>query len=73
MSTDFNFFFGLAVKKELQGQGLGSYLLSAIMNDMYERNDLNFQIVVDKENTGAYKLYQRLGFQVMTEVAYVSK
>ncbi|MFR7397189.1 MAG: GNAT family N-acetyltransferase [Streptococcus constellatus] len=73
MSTDFNFFFGLAVKKELQGQGLGSYLMSAIMNDMYERNDLNFQIVVDKENTGAYKLYQRLGFQVMTEVAYVSK
>ena len=73
MSTDFNFFFGLAVKKELQGQGLGSYLMSAIMNDMYERNDLNFQIVVDKENTGAYKLYQRLGFQVMTEVVYVGK
>lgn len=73
MSTDFNFFFGLAVKKELQGQGLGSYLMSAIMNDVYERNDLKFQIVVDKENTGAYKLYQRLGFQVMTEVVYVGK
>lgn len=45
----------------------------AIMNDVYERNDLKFQIVVDKENTGAYKLYQRLGFQVMTEVVYVGK
>ena len=47
--------------------------MSAIMNDMYERNDLKFQIVVDKKNTGAYKLYQRLGFQVMTEVVYVGK
>lgn len=73
MSIDSNYFFALAVKKELRGQGLGSYFMLAIMNDVYERNDLKFQIVVDKENTGAYKLYQRLGFQVMTEVAYVSK
>lgn len=73
MSIDSNYFFALAVKKELRGQGLGSYFMLAIMNDVYERNDLKFQIVVDKENTGAYKLYQLLGFQVMTEVAYVSK
>ena len=73
MSIDSNYFFALAVKKELRGQGLGSYFMLAIMNDVYERNDLKIQIVVDKENTGAYKLYQRLGFQVMTEVAYVSK
>ena len=71
MSIDSNYFFALAVKKELRGQGLGSYFMLAVMNDLYQRNDLKFQIVVDKENTGAYKLYQRLGFQAMTEVVYV--
>ena len=72
-STNSNYFFGLAVKKELSGQGLGSYFMLAVMNDLYQRNNLKFQIVVDKENIGAYKLCQRLGFQAMTEVVYVRK
>ncbi|WP_176693563.1 GNAT family N-acetyltransferase [Streptococcus sanguinis] len=75
VDTDFgtNYFFGLAVNQDFQGQGLGSYLLLASMQNLNELNGQDFQIVVEKQNTRALKLYKKLGFKEMTEVVYLKE
>lgn len=72
VDTDFgtNYLFGLAVDQDFQGQGLGSYLLLASMQDLNKLNGQEFQIVVEKQNTRALKLYKKFGFKEMTEVIY---
>ena len=68
-----NHLFALAVDQAFQGQGLGSHLVSSILNDLSGRNGQVCQIVVEAQNTGALRLYERLGFKRKSEAVYLKK
>ena len=70
---DSNYLFALAVDQAFQGQGLGSHLVSSILNDLSGRNGQVCQIVVEAQNTGALRLYERLGFKRKSEAVYLKK
>ena len=68
-----NHLFALAVDQAFQGQGLGSHLVSFILNDLSGRNGQVCQIVVEAQNIGALRLYERLGFKRKSEAVYLKK
>lgn len=71
LSSANNYLYGLAVCENLQGQGLGSYLVKTIVNELIKVNDKSFQIAVEDANVGAKKLYEKIGFVVQTQVVYL--
>ena len=68
-----NHLFALAVDQAFQGQGLGSHLVSFILNDLSGRNGQVCQIVVEAQNIGALRLYERLGFKRKSETVYLKR
>lgn len=68
-----NYLFALAVDQAFQGQGLGSHLVRSILNDLVSRNGQVCQIVVEAQNTGALRLYERLGFKRKSETVYLKR
>lgn len=68
-----NHLFALAVDQVFQGQGLGSHLVRSILNDLAIRNGQVCQIVVEAQNTGALRLYERLGFKRKSEAVYLKR
>ena len=68
-----NHLFALAVDQVFQGQGLGSHLVRSILNDLAGRNGQVCQIVVEAQNTGALRLYERLGFKRKSETVYLKR
>lgn len=72
LSSDINYLYGLAVRPSHRGQGLGSYLVSYLINDLLHQNTKAFQIAVDHDNHGARRLYEKLGFTYQTEVLYLN-
>ena len=73
ISLGTNYLFGLAVDENFRGLGLGSHLLKFILNDLHQRNGRLCQIVVEVQNTGALRLYQRLGFEKKSEIIYLKR
>lgn len=71
LSSANNYLYGLAVYENLRGQGLGSYLVKTIVNDLIKVNDKSFQIAVEDANVGAKKLYEKIGFMKQTQVVYL--
>ena len=71
LSTELNYLYGLAVLKEHRGQGIGSSLVSYILQLLPTINQYDFQIAVDIDNIAARRLYEKLGFTYQTEVIYL--
>ncbi|HEM3179944.1 transcriptional regulator [Streptococcus suis] len=44
----------------LRGSGMGSNLVKLVINDLMNRNSKAFQIAVEEENLGIWKLYKKL-------------
>lgn len=57
----------LGVSKNQQGKGIGSKLLSFLINKYVKNNKQTLGLLVDKENPEAKKLYIKLGFKTVGE------
>jgi len=59
----------LAVRASYRGRGVGERLTHALLDALRQRGYLSALLTVDPGNTGAVRLYQRLGFTVEREEA----
>lgn len=57
----------IAVKREYQGQGWGSQLLEAMINEVREEGIKTIYLEVRKSNQQALALYQKWAFQLIGE------
>ena len=71
LSSDTNYFYGLAISEPERGKGYGSYLAKSLVNQLIEQNDKAFQIAVEDSNVGAKRLYEKIGFVKQTQVIYL--
>jgi len=73
LSSDTNYFYGLAISEPERGKGYGSYLAKSLVNQLIEQNDKEFQIAVEDSNVGAKRLYEKIGFVKQTQVVYLNE
>ena len=71
LSSNTNYFYGLAIAELERGKGYGSYLAKSLVNQLIEQNDKEFQIAVEDSNVGAKYLYEKIGFVKQTQVVYL--
>lgn len=71
LSSNTNYFYGLAIAELERGKGYGSYLTKSLVNQLIEQNDKEFQIAVEDSNVGAKRLYEKIGFVKQTQVVYL--
>jgi len=57
------YLYSLRVRPELQGQGLGTRLLSSAEATLRARGFTTAVIAAGKDNPGAFRLYERLGYR----------
>ena len=72
LSSNTNYFYGLAISELERGKGYGSYLVKSLVNKLIEQNDKAFQIAVEDSNVGAKRLYEKIGFVKQTQVVYLN-
>lgn len=71
LSSNTNYFYGLAIAELERGKGYGSYLAKSLVNQLIAQNDKAFQIAVEDSNVGAKHLYEKIGFVKQTQVIYL--
>ena len=71
LSSNTNYFYGLAIAELERGKGYGSYLAKSLVNQLIAQNDKAFQIAVEDSNVGAKRLYEKIGFVKQTQVVYL--
>ncbi|QNO16725.1 GNAT family N-acetyltransferase [Alkalicella caledoniensis] len=63
--TDKCYLFDFAISPNLQGKGLGTYFLQAIISNMEEQGFSKMSLTVDTTNKPAIKLYKdKIGFDI---------
>jgi ribosomal protein S18 acetylase RimI-like enzyme len=56
------------VRPAWQGRGLGSNIMQVVEDDLLQRGFREVTLNVAKDNPGALRLYQRLGYEVIAEI-----
>lgn len=72
LSSNTNYFYGLAIAELERGKGYGSYLAKSLVNKLIEQNEKAFQIAVEDSNVAAKRLYEKIGFVKQTQVVYLN-
>jgi len=62
----------LVVKGEFRNQGAGTFLIGAVEDEVKSRGLKHVYLAVDKDDPGARRLYDRLGFVVISNEPYKS-
>jgi len=62
------FLFGLAVKKEFRGDGIGKKLFDFFIKFSQKNNITKISLIVKKDNLQAKKLYKSNGFVIVKEL-----
>lgn len=73
ITDDYYYLFGLAVDTKYQGQGVGTQGIYIMMKQLSKQSKRPFRLSVEKENEHAKYLYQKNGFEVISEVIYLSE
>jgi ribosomal protein S18 acetylase RimI-like enzyme len=63
------YLYSLRVMDAFRGQGLGTALMTEAERVLHDRNYTTASIAAAKDNPGARRLYERLGFEVVAEDA----
>lgn len=61
------------VSQEHQGKGIGSRMLTHLIGEYAEKQGYTLGLLVEKENTAAKRLYERLGFKKVGKKMLVGK
>ncbi len=59
------YLYSLRVKPAWRNRGIGSKILSVLEEDLLKMNYSSLTLNVARENEGAIRLYERLGFQIV--------
>ena len=70
-STDVDFYFGVAIHPSFQKQGIGKMALQSILRARQSKRVQQLQ--VEAENRAAIKLYTANGFDIISEIRYISE
>jgi ribosomal protein S18 acetylase RimI-like enzyme len=55
----------MGIAKEMRGNGAGSWLMDALINEAYQREEREMVLEVIEQNETAVRVYQRSGFQIV--------
>ena len=58
--------YGFRIKPEYRGMGLGTHVMRIVEGDLRERGFRKVCLNVGRENTAALRLYERLGYRIMS-------
>jgi ribosomal protein S18 acetylase RimI-like enzyme len=61
------YIYALRVHRQWQGQGIGTRLIAAAEDELRARGFTVATLAVGQTNAAAFRLYQRLGYQVIAE------
>jgi ribosomal protein S18 acetylase RimI-like enzyme len=59
------YFFAFRIKPHWQNKGIGSYVMQFIEEDLRRRGFKYLTLNVAKDNAGAIRLYERLGYKII--------
>ena len=62
---DYAYLFSFRIKPEWRNYGIGTYLMNFIEDHLIERRVRFLTLNVAKDNPGALRLYQRLGYRIL--------
>lgn len=65
------FIFDVCVNKDFRRNGIGSYMMSYVINYLFEKKIKTCYLAVRMENTPAINLYKKLGFHIIRTCSFV--